>query len=186
MRLNFGTTDLAEVNWYLKNYVGCTQTTSDGKNYTFGALKFSQANPLRAVIFVPRPKIVLDPIDLTKPITAPEQAAVQNGWEFELGGPPRPFKIGAITGTITLSGKGKATLLESSGEAGIGFTKEELGLAITKKLTDDISFQAGGKFKLDDLKKPNKNLIKNLRESLEATVSGTGFRSADGASSDQF
>jgi hypothetical protein len=32
---NFKTQDPAEVNWYLRNYVGCNKKTSDGKNYVF-------------------------------------------------------------------------------------------------------------------------------------------------------
>lgn len=32
---NFGTTDAREVNWYLKNFVGCVLETDDRKNYRF-------------------------------------------------------------------------------------------------------------------------------------------------------
>ena len=34
-RFNFQTTDPAEINWYLRNKAGCTQTTPDKKNYRF-------------------------------------------------------------------------------------------------------------------------------------------------------
>ncbi len=37
IRYNFATDDAAEVNWYLREYVGCTRTTPDGKNYRFGS-----------------------------------------------------------------------------------------------------------------------------------------------------
>lgn len=34
---NFRTRDPAEVNWYLHHYVGCKQTTPDGKNWVFSS-----------------------------------------------------------------------------------------------------------------------------------------------------
>lgn len=46
---NFNTYDPKEVNWYLKNAVGCTLTTADGKNYRFS----SAASP--GVIYIPNP-----------------------------------------------------------------------------------------------------------------------------------
>jgi hypothetical protein len=44
---NFKTRDPAEVNWYLHHYVGCTQTTADGRNYVFS----SAAKP--GLIYIP-------------------------------------------------------------------------------------------------------------------------------------
>lgn len=35
IRYNFATDDPAEVNWYLREYVGCAKATADGKNYCF-------------------------------------------------------------------------------------------------------------------------------------------------------
>ncbi len=35
VKFNFRTTDPREVNWYLKNFVGCVLETDDGKNYRF-------------------------------------------------------------------------------------------------------------------------------------------------------
>jgi hypothetical protein len=35
IRYNFRTDSPAEVNWYLREYLGCTKTTADGKNYCF-------------------------------------------------------------------------------------------------------------------------------------------------------
>ncbi len=48
IRYNFATRDPAEVNWYLREYVGCTKTTSDGKNYCFS----DAAKP--GLIYLPR------------------------------------------------------------------------------------------------------------------------------------
>lgn len=44
---NFKTRSPAEVNWYLRNYVGCNKATRDGRNWTFS----SSADP--GVIHVP-------------------------------------------------------------------------------------------------------------------------------------
>lgn len=53
IRYNFLTNKPEEINWYLKNYVGCVNATADGKNYTFrGATYKPEEN--KGVIFVPR------------------------------------------------------------------------------------------------------------------------------------
>jgi len=44
---NFKTRDPAQVNWYLRNYVGCNRATADGKNWMFS----SSANP--GIIYIP-------------------------------------------------------------------------------------------------------------------------------------
>ena len=51
IQYNFETRDPAEVNWYLKNRVGCTKTTTDGKNLIFS----SAARP--GTIFLPTPQM---------------------------------------------------------------------------------------------------------------------------------
>jgi hypothetical protein len=48
IRYNFHTDNPAEVNWYLREYVGCTKTTADGKNYCFS----SAATP--GYLYLPR------------------------------------------------------------------------------------------------------------------------------------
>jgi hypothetical protein len=48
IRYNFRTDDPAEVNWYLREYVGCVLTTPDGKNYRFS----STAKP--GLLYLPR------------------------------------------------------------------------------------------------------------------------------------
>jgi hypothetical protein len=39
---NFGTYNPEEVNWYLREWIGCHDVSSDGKNYRFGALPTGQ------------------------------------------------------------------------------------------------------------------------------------------------
>ncbi|MET0606732.1 MAG: hypothetical protein ABWZ80_09770 [Beijerinckiaceae bacterium] len=187
VKFNFRTTDFGEVNWYLKNYVGCTQATTDKKNYSFAGLTYRESDRNRALIFVPRKVIELDePIIIIGPPTPSEQGLLAGGFEFELSGPPHRFETSVIRGTITLSGKGKVAFLESGRELGGGLTKEEIGVAFTRKLSDDVSVQVGGKVKLEDLRKPGKDLIKNFRDSLEATVAATPFRSKGGDASVTF
>lgn len=48
---NFRTTDPAKINWYMRNHVGCTQQTEDGKHWALS----SDANP--GTIQVPTRKI---------------------------------------------------------------------------------------------------------------------------------
>jgi len=51
IQYNFETRDPAEVNWYLKNRVGCTRTTADGRNFRFSAA----AKP--GIIYLPTPQM---------------------------------------------------------------------------------------------------------------------------------
>ena len=48
IEFNFKTRNPREVNWYLREYVGCVKTTQDGKNYTFEG-----ADPEKAAIYIP-------------------------------------------------------------------------------------------------------------------------------------
>lgn len=47
---NFRTTDPAKINWYLRNHIGCTQRTEDGKHWALSP----DANP--GTIYVPKRK----------------------------------------------------------------------------------------------------------------------------------
>jgi len=47
IRHNFATMDPAEINWYLREYVGCNKPTSDGKNWCFS----NSAKP--GLIYIP-------------------------------------------------------------------------------------------------------------------------------------
>jgi uncharacterized protein YebE (UPF0316 family) len=52
IEFNFKTRNPREVNWYLREYVGCVKTTQDGKNYTFEG-----ADPQKAAIYIPRAEL---------------------------------------------------------------------------------------------------------------------------------
>jgi hypothetical protein len=169
VKLNFRTTNLAEVNWYLREYVGCTKTTADGQNYTFAGLVFSEANKTKAVIFVPRPKIVLDEIDVRKPASPDEESLLNAGQEFEFSLFERKFANANIQGKFSLTIKGKFAVLKSSGSLSSTISPDKAGGAIAKKISDNISVQAGYKLKKEDFEK-GKPFLQTLREGLEAAV----------------
>ena len=56
---NFGTRDPAEVNWYLRNHVGCRLPTADGRNWRFT----SSATP--GIIHIPIRVIYMPPMTIT-------------------------------------------------------------------------------------------------------------------------
>lgn len=59
LRHNFSTQNPAEVNWYLREYLGCFNTTADGRNYLFhgAGTRRDVGDPSKAKgnIFVPKP-----------------------------------------------------------------------------------------------------------------------------------
>src|SRR5262249_13061926 len=56
---NFGTLDEREINWYLRENVGCNLPTHDQKNWRFS----STAKP--GLIFIPQETLRMDPILIT-------------------------------------------------------------------------------------------------------------------------
>jgi hypothetical protein len=82
---NFNTRDPGEINWYLREYVGCTLPTADGKNWRFS----SSASPGK--IYIPQ-TLVMDEIPITgDPGQDPKQSTPQDPkqpqpFDFSLGG----------------------------------------------------------------------------------------------------
>lgn len=58
---NFGTRKPTEINWYLKNKVGCVKETADGNNYLFASCKFPEK------VYLPKVGVVPSPPDYPKP-----------------------------------------------------------------------------------------------------------------------
>ena len=80
-QFNFGTRVPAEINWYLRNKVGCVKTTADRKNYVFS----SDAHP--GIIYLPQSPVPMPgpaPVP-PKPPEAPQQKLRLNAW-VGLGG----------------------------------------------------------------------------------------------------
>ena len=61
---NFGTRRPTEINWYLKNKVGCTTQTRDGDNYTFASCKFPDK------VYIPKIGVIPPPNEYPKPSEA--------------------------------------------------------------------------------------------------------------------
>lgn len=68
-QFNFGTRVAAEVNWYLRNKVGCSRTTTDKKNYIFS----SDASP--GIIYLPQAPV---PVPVPPPPVQPSPTPPQN------------------------------------------------------------------------------------------------------------
>lgn len=69
---NFGTTNPAEINWYLRSRVGCRKATADGKNWMFT----SDANP--GVIYIPVASVPV--INIQHPVTLFPQPTNMSCW----------------------------------------------------------------------------------------------------------
>jgi hypothetical protein len=88
---NFGTTDPAEINWYLRRNVGCTCPTHDRKNWMFT----SDAQP--GIIYLPPPNSGSAPVpNASSTAASRDKAARSDIW----------FGIGAQTGGhLAIAGK---------------------------------------------------------------------------------
>ncbi|HLA96165.1 MAG TPA: hypothetical protein VK612_10620 [Pyrinomonadaceae bacterium] len=81
---NFGTLDTAEINWYLRNNVGCNAPTRNGLNWMFT----SAASP--GTIYIPqktwkRPSFPPAP-HMPEPEPAPKRSGIWFGVGFQTGG----------------------------------------------------------------------------------------------------
>ena len=168
---NFQTRNAMEINWYLRNKIGCNKTTSDRQNYLFS----DDATP--GIVYLPRGGgggvIELD-----------ETIVVGNGpGSPDSGGTreysieketPRPLAAGTyvlfkvkITGKVAIQWGNASADFKS--KIAFNASKNELTLGGSKKLADDITLQIGGKIKAIDILSPAA-WRKTLKEGLEATV----------------
>lgn len=51
---NFKTSEPAEINWYLRHYVGCNTSTPDAYNWTFTTSARNGSGPRAGIIFIPQ------------------------------------------------------------------------------------------------------------------------------------
>jgi len=170
---NFQTRKAPEINWYLRNKVGCTKTTGDRKNYAFS----DDASP--GLVYLPKagagggggrgPGGV--PIVGTVPgVNGPGVAAPQ---EFSVEKETDLLTAGYVSFKIKVVGK---TVIEW-GDAAPDFkakiasnaTKREFGVGGEKIIADDLSLQLSAKIKADSLADP-KTWQKIVKEGIEGTV----------------
>jgi len=73
---NFNTLDPYEINWYLRQYVGCNQTTPDKYNYRFSTVGADYRGPHTCRVYIPRMSIQVGEIPIPKPAPKPPEPAV--------------------------------------------------------------------------------------------------------------
>lgn len=170
---NFQTRVPTEINWYLRNKVGCTKTTSDKKNYAFS----STATP--GIVYLPK--------------GAKKPGVVDGGETIVIGNPPAGGTDSALSQEFTIDMENKipfavgpylllkvkitGKLVVHWGNAGpdvkakiaSNLLKKEVTFGVEKKLSDDLSLQVGAKVDAKTLLTPNA-WRKALKEGVEVTV----------------
>ena len=98
---NFRTRNPKEINWYLRQYVGCFNATRDGQNYTFygAGLRPSVGDPMKtkATIFIP--------VARPGPRRAPQDRGELVQWFIQEILPERTIGVGTV-----LVGRGNKVL----------------------------------------------------------------------------
>ena len=169
---NFQTRNAMEINWYLRNKVGCTKTTSDRKNYLFS----DDASP--GIVYLPRGAGGGGVIDIGETIMIGNgPGSSDSGGTLEMSieketprsiapGPYVLFKVKIIGKVVIYWGNASADFKSKiAGNA----TKGELSFGGSKRLADDVTLQVGGKIKATDILSPAA-WRKTLKEGMEATV----------------
>jgi len=169
---NFRTRNAAEINWYLRNKVGCTQATVDKKNYKFS----EDAAP--GIVYLPKQTgsktkrpIVLDDIIVggNPPVSNP----LVGTEEFTIDKESRVFSFRYVRGKVKIIGKlsvdwGSASA-DVKAKVTAGMLKKEIGVAGEAQLNQDLSVQYGTKVKASDVRNP-KAWKKALVEASEASL----------------
>jgi hypothetical protein len=145
---NFGTLDSAEINWYLREFVGCTLATNDKKNWRFS----SSAKP--GLIYIPLKVLSMDPLLITGSAQMPVDLAA-------IGGPPEflasekfvyefkipaiePADLGYFIAQARVSVEGE--LKQQGGFVKTQIKKGEIKVALEKKLTETTKGALSVKF----------------------------------------
>ena len=148
---NFGTTDYAEINWYLHNYVGCRLATQDQKNWRFS----SDASP--GLLYIPQrvihgdPTVIIGnppPVDLNAP-GPPLLASEKFVYEFKIP-PTDPADCGYFLAQAKISVEGE--LKQEGGLVKTQIKRNELKVALEGKLTERAKAAFGAKFSESSLK----------------------------------
>lgn len=150
IQYNFATRDPAEVNWYLREYVGCKLSTKDQKNWRFS----SAANP--GVIYIPRQTLVMDEIAITGDpgLTPPDPKQPLQGvikshkFAFEREFPPKGatpdvIEVNYIALKFKITGEGE--IKQSEGFLKTSFKAGQFKAGYEKKF-DDFTIGFGMKF----------------------------------------
>jgi hypothetical protein len=169
---NFRTRNPAEINWYLRNKVGCTTATADRKNYKFS----DDASP--GIVYLPtatsgKSPIVPTPGDPTAPDRVPGSNPVSGVEEFTIDKESKIFSFRYVRARVKITGKLTVNWGSMSPDlklkASAGLTKREFGLAGEAQLSQDLSVQYGIKMKAEDAKNAA-TWKKALAEASEVTI----------------
>jgi hypothetical protein len=144
---NFGTLDPAELNWYLREYVGCKVPTKDGKNWRFS----STATP--GLIYLPDNVMRMEPIAITGKVDAPIRLDLpgpisvlsSNKYAHEFKLPPDgPRDLGylLIQGRFVVEGEMK----QEGGLIKTSLKKDQIKAGFEAKLTEDTKATFALKF----------------------------------------
>jgi hypothetical protein len=157
---NFGTTNEREINWYLNHYVGCTLPTRDGKNWRFSRaahpgliyipITVHYGEPIMVYGHVPR----VDLGDRNHPLILSTNEFVHE-FRFPAEGEVEMDSF-LLSAAINIVG----TLKQAGGLSKISLRKDQVKLAIEKKLTDVTTLAFGVKFD-DKLLTPVADALKN-------------------------
>jgi hypothetical protein len=188
VRYNFLTNKPEEINWYLKNYVGCTKATGDGKNYMFKEATYQPAAN-KGVIFIPRAAASVKPADpVPTPVPVPVNGVVPidekqfnvdpSMLEYNFTRDFPEVAAGWVRYKLSVSGKlkwgpdagNKVALSISDGKL-----KDVGGSACFKNFLDHADLNVGFKLKIEDMiagiaAMPKKKLAQKLGEAVEATL----------------
>lgn len=184
---NFATMDTGEINWYLREYVGCDLPTHDRKNWRFS----DTAVP--GIIYIPQEVIRLDPInivgeveqpvDLNAPGVSEFLASEKFTYEFKIPPTGKPTDLGYFLALGKVSINGELKQVSHGGVLKASLKKDQVKLAIEKKITEDTKFTFAGKVDFDKKKmqplldavaKGSKDdFFKALAKQFEATIKTT-------------
>lgn len=172
---NFRTRNPAEINWFLRNKVGCTQTTADRKNY-----KFSD-DAMPGIVYLPAPNGSKSPISLDDPILvigkppaagkeAPDVAATT---EFVIEQQTRVVDLRHVRFRLKVIGRLTVDWGNTAPETRVkiagSLKKREFSAAHEAQIAHSVSLQVGAKLDAKDLAKP-KEWRKALTEGSSAML----------------
>jgi hypothetical protein len=181
VRFNFGTTDPAQINWYLREYIGCFNTTRDEYNYTFygaGTRPVGDTTKKKAVIYVPGPSAPPKPPGVTPlPVQPTDPSKLKFSGTFEYSFPEKPFSLAYATVVVTVSVSGKYAALKADSEGGITIGRDKVGVAVGTKISDSVGVAVTGELNKElyhkvreGAKKGPKGVMQALASAVEATV----------------
>lgn len=149
---NFGTTNEREINWYLRNRVGCTLATRDGRNWRFSRaanpgliyipIKVHYGEPILVTGHVPPHAPRIDLSDRTHPLFLSTNEFVYE-WRFPPEGEVEMDSF-LVSAAVNIVG----TLKQTHGFFKVSLRTDQVKLALEKKLTEDTTLAFG--VKLDD------------------------------------